>query len=220
MLVTWKLRDRPRRLMSCGAMPPISSPRRRMRAGARPVVAADEVEERRLARAVGADHGVAFACGNGQVDAADDLDRAKALAQAGQFEGGQPSGDVMATPSRRARRRQRFVIGTSDVAARRAGTASHRRPGGRAATTQGSGELALKGTPKSTMCRAVGRRWTVSWLVISIEHAQSRRAPTSTRHERQRVVGKDLVELAGAQQRPLRVQHAGDARRARTSPWR
>ena len=61
MLVTWKLRDRPLRLISNGRRPVMSSPLSRIAPGAHREAAGDQVEQRRLAGAVRADDRVALA---------------------------------------------------------------------------------------------------------------------------------------------------------------
>jgi hypothetical protein len=61
MLVIWKLRDRPSRLISNGFLPSMRWPLQQHLAAGGREAAADQVEQRRLARAVGADDGDALA---------------------------------------------------------------------------------------------------------------------------------------------------------------
>ena len=86
--VIWKLRDRPRRLISCGARPSIDRPFSAIVPELTAKPPADQVEQRRLAGAVGADHGMALAARNVEIDAADDLGAAEALVHALQRDGG------------------------------------------------------------------------------------------------------------------------------------
>jgi hypothetical protein len=84
--VIWKLRARPRRLMSCGGEAGDVLAVQFDVAGREREAAADQVEQRRLAGAVRADHGVAFALLDGEVHAVDDRGLAEALADVLEFE--------------------------------------------------------------------------------------------------------------------------------------
>ena len=78
MLVIWKLRARPRRLISYGLQAVDALAVEQDLAAGRPEAAADEIEERRLAGAVRADDRDALARRDGEVGAADDLGLAEA----------------------------------------------------------------------------------------------------------------------------------------------
>jgi hypothetical protein len=85
-LLTWKLRASPMRLISKGLRPLMRWPLQQDVAGAGAEAPADQVEQRALAGAVGADDGHALALPHRQAGAADDLGLAEALAHVAQFD--------------------------------------------------------------------------------------------------------------------------------------
>ena len=84
--VIWKLRDRPSRLISCGARSAVDWPLTAIDARADRKASRDQVEQRGLAGAVGADDGMPLAARDAEVDAADDLGRPEALAHVAQLD--------------------------------------------------------------------------------------------------------------------------------------
>ena len=86
MLVIWKLRARPRRLISNGAAPAISLAVEPDRAARGREAAADQVEQRRFAGAVGADDREPLAARDVERDAADDLGHAETLLDVAQLQ--------------------------------------------------------------------------------------------------------------------------------------
>ena len=98
----WNVRAIPRRVISCGSRPSRLSPAKRMSPRVRRVDAGDEVEERRLAGAVRADHADDLALVDVQVELVDAREPAEALRDALQLE--QPLGHQ--TISTRARAEQ------------------------------------------------------------------------------------------------------------------
>ena len=87
MLVTWKLRARPEAADLVGPQAVDALAVEQDLAAGRAEAAADQVEQRRLAGAVGPDDGDALARRHGQVGAADDLGLAEGLAQVLQLDG-------------------------------------------------------------------------------------------------------------------------------------
>ena len=141
MLVIWKLRDRPRRLISNGCSPSMGSPCRRTSPEVgrkRPLV---RLKQGRFAGAVRADDRMSLAARDLERDAADDLGRAEALAQVEQREGGGHAG--------RPNARRSF---TTPQASPTRGQSSRRdatpAPNSRSATIQGRAVAESTSKPK------------------------------------------------------------------------
>ena len=77
----WKVRAIPARAFCSGVLPVMSSPREADPPGARPEDARDQIEGRRLARAVRANQADELALGDAEVDAVQRADAAEALAE-------------------------------------------------------------------------------------------------------------------------------------------
>ena len=115
----WKVRAIPSCVILCGGSPAMLSPLEQDLARVRPVDAGDEVEDRRLAGAVRADHADDLALVDVQVEPVDDAQAAERLRHAPELEqrASRPSDDLHARRAEQALRAH--VIRTTSSAPKR-----------------------------------------------------------------------------------------------------
>ena len=205
--VIWKLRDRPEPvdLVRRQAVDRAAVQRDRARGDGKPP--ADQVEQRRLAGAVRADHGVALAARDVEVDAADDLGAAEALVHVA---AARCAGGLTASPPSPWRRRSGRPSARESRAPRGAATApppirADRAPASRAWRVAGVDGVAEPISKALALRRADGEEGHQFDQHDEAEHARAARAPgCGDRARRARAAGRCGRSARAAATMPVR----------------